>query len=640
MHAGGTAGGASMTPEEHREPLSSEVKRLEGEVGTHAHHPLLHLPMFEQLKQRNVFRVAVLYVVVCWLILDPVHVVFHMLEVPTWANRLVVILMAVGFPAVVIFAWVYEITPGGLKPTVEVPHEKSIRKLTGRRLDRAIIAVLAVALAYFVVDKFWISKRFPTAHPAAPAAEATMQRPTVPAAAFAPPPHSIAVLPFVNMSGDKEQEYFSEGLTEELLNSLSRVNELQVAARTSSFSFQGEHPDIATVAHKLNVSAVLEGSVRRYAHTVRITAQLVNARTGFHVWSGTYDRDLGDVLNLQTEIATAVASALKVTLLGDVAGKIALGGTRDPGAFDAYLLGTKAYIARHEQKDLDAAVVEYTEAIRLDPNYALAFVARSMAIDEKRNFEGVTENDLMRAQADAENAIALAPDLGEGHGALARVLVSMLEFTRAAGEYERAVALAPGNAQVIRDYAAFAGAIGRLDAAISAGRRAVLLDPLNPDSHATLAGALYAARQYSDSIAAFQEVLILDPDYADQYSWAPSYALGKLQTVRAWCEGRPANWGSQVCLAITYDKLGRHADAEAQLAKFKSSSAAEDDWYQYAEIYAQWGYVSKALGCLERAMRQRHANPGLGILKFDPLLDPLRQEPRFQAIERELKFPD
>src|SRR6202047_645570 len=147
-----------MTTEPEREPLSTEVRRLESEVGPHAHHPLVHLRLFEQLKQRNVFRVAVLYLVVCWLILDPVHVLFHMLEVPAWANRLVVMLMAVGFPAVVIFAWVYEITPEGLKPTVEVPHGQSIRKLTGRRLDRAIIAMLAVALAYFVVDKFWISK--------------------------------------------------------------------------------------------------------------------------------------------------------------------------------------------------------------------------------------------------------------------------------------------------------------------------------------------------------------------------------------------------------------------------------------------------------------------------------------------------
>jgi TolB-like protein len=194
-------------------------------------------------------------------------------------------LMAVGFPAVVIFAWVYEITPEGLRPTVEVPHHKSIRKLTGRRLDRAIIAVLAVALAYFVVDKFWIAKHVTPPQAVTSAAPETTARaiaaPST-AAPFAPPPHSIAVLPFVNLSGDKEQEYFSDGLTEELLNSLAEIDGLQVAARTSSFSFK-EHPDIATVARKLNVAAVLEGSVRRSANTVRVTAQLVNAVTGFHL---------------------------------------------------------------------------------------------------------------------------------------------------------------------------------------------------------------------------------------------------------------------------------------------------------------------------------------------------------------------
>src|SRR6516164_6534277 len=329
-----------VTTKDDRAPLSSEVKRLEGEVGTHAHHPLLHLPVFEQLKQRNVFRVAVLYLVVCWLVLDPVHVVFHMLDVAIWANRLVVMLMAVGFPAVVIFAWVYEITPEGLKPTVEVPHHKSIRKLTGRRLDRAIIAVLAVALAYFVIDKFWISRHVAAPQAVTSATPETAVRTTAapaPAANFAPPPHSIAVLPFVNLSGDSNQQYFSDGLTEELLNSLSRIKELQVAARTSSFSFQGDHPDIATVSHKLNVGAVLEGSVRRAGNTVRITAQLINAVTGFHLWSQTYDRDLRDVLKLQTEIATAVADALKVTLLSDIAQKIELGGTQNPAAYDAYL---------------------------------------------------------------------------------------------------------------------------------------------------------------------------------------------------------------------------------------------------------------------------------------------------------------
>ena len=226
------------------------------------------------------------------------------------------------------------------------------------------------------------------------------------------------------MSGDKEQEYFSDGLTEELLNSLAEINELQVAARTSAFSFKGKNTDIGTIARKLNVGAVLEGSVRRSANTIRITAQLINAVTGFHLWSKTYDRDLGDVLKLQTEIATAVASALKVTLLGDVAAKVELGGTRNPAAFDAYLRGAKAFSSRHEAKDLPAAIAAYTEAIRLDPHYALAFAGRSIALSGvagEAETAAAAREGYDKAQADARQALALAPDLAQAHLALAVV---------------------------------------------------------------------------------------------------------------------------------------------------------------------------------------------------------------------------
>src|SRR5579862_3191336 len=219
------------------------------------------------------------------------------------------------------------------------------------------LAALAAFGAYLFIAKPWVGKPAPQV--------------------FAPPPHSIAVLPFVNMSGDKDQEYFSDGLTEELLNSLAQINELQVADRTSAFSFKGKDNDIGVIGRKLNVGAVLEGSVRRSAHTIRITAQLINAVTGYHLWSHTYDRDLGDVLKLETEIATSVASALKVSLLGDEATKIELGGTRNPAAFDAYLRGRKIHLAKHEAKDYQAAIAAYTEAIGLDPNYALAFAQRS-----------------------------------------------------------------------------------------------------------------------------------------------------------------------------------------------------------------------------------------------------------------------
>ena len=590
---------------------------------------------------------AVLYLVVCWLVLDPVHVVFHMLDVPIWANRLVVMLMAVGFPAVVIFAWVYEITPEGLKPTVEVPHHKSIRKLTGRRLDRAIIAVLAVALTYFVVDKFWISRHVTPPKAVTSATPETAVRTTAapaPAANFAPPPHSIAVLPFVNLSGDSNQQYFSDGLTEELLNSLSRIKELQVAARTSSFSFQGDHPDIATVAHKLNVGAVLEGSVRRSAHTVRINAQLVNGVTGFHLWSQTYDRNLGDVLKLQTEIASAVAHALEVTLLGDVSAKIELGGTRNPAAYDAYLRSASAYWQEDSASDNESVRAGYQEAVRLDPNFALAYAEWSIALAAYAQFfaHGPAVGDFYRqARAPALKAVALAPELAEGHLALALVQQQSLDFARASEEFQRAMTLAPGNARVLRDYSGFAVSMGRTDAGIAAARRAVALDPLNENSHSYLSGALLFARRYDEALAAYQDARSLrpkDPTWlAGGGEWI-YYALGDFDKMRTLCEGvGEAVKDFQGCLALAYHKLGRQSDAETALARFKKS---EDDAgaYVYASIYAQWGDMPKALEWLETALRLRRSE--LLSLKTDPFLDPLRQEPLFQAIERELKFPE
>jgi TolB-like protein/Flp pilus assembly protein TadD len=632
-----------VTTEDDRAPLSSEVKRLEGEVGTHAHHPLLHLPVFEQLKQRNVFRVAILYLVVCWLVLDPVHVVFHMLDVPIWANRLVVMLMAVGFPAVVIFAWVYEITPEGLKPTVEVPHHKSIRKLTGRRLDRAIIAVLAVALAYFVIDKFWISRHGAAPQPVASVApeSAARTRAVPPAAApFAPPPHSIAVLPFVNLSGNKEQEYFSDGLTEELLNSLAHIDGLQVAARTSSFSFR-EHPDIADVAHKLNVASVLEGSVRRSGRTIRVTVQLNNALTGFHLWSETYDRDLGEVLKLQTDIANAVAGALKIRLLGDEAAKIELGGTRNPAAFDAYLRASKTYWESQDEKGNQLAIDGYTDAIRLDPDYALAYAGRSFAVQGIPLYGTLTPSArrarLEEAQADARKAIALVPDLSEGHLALANTYWAGLDFKSASGACERALALGPGNARALRVCGVLEVMTGHSDSGLRLLNRALALDPLHPNSHSSLGDALLDLRRYPEALAAYKDADALASGRGD---FAASigivyYLLGDFESARSFCEKKPERILYQFCLTGIYDKLGRHADAEAMLAKIRASYGdAPALWYSM--MYAQRGDTARALDWLEAAMRTRDPNLDL---KF-PLLDPLRKEPRFQAIERELKFPN
>jgi TolB-like protein/Flp pilus assembly protein TadD len=518
----------------------------------------------------------------------------------------------------------------GTTGIVRAPTQKPRSQKRGLFVAAAVMALGAVA--YFAIQKPWIST-------------AAVSSPTVAAGAspevFNPPQHSIAVLPFVNMSGDKEQQYFSDGLTEEILNSLSQINQLQVAARTSSFSFQGEHPDIARVAHKLNVGAVLEGSARRAGNTVRITAQLINAVTGFHLWSQTYDRDLRDVLKLQTEIATAVASALKVTLLGDEAAKIELGGTRNPAAFDAYLRGSKAYTNR-SASSLATAISAFTEAIRLDPNYALAFAGRSHA---RSNYyvEGFAPDTAVRetfdgAQADARRAIKLAPELAEGHLALAQFFDGSLDFTHANEEFERALALAPGNAAVLSEGGRFAVYMGRFDAGVAASQRAVTLDPLNPRRHAVLGQSLHLAHRYHEAVAAFREVISLDPDHKTVYAMRglAYYGLGDFQNARLSCESVPDHWLSEQCLGVVYDKLGRHSDADAELAKLKSTMG-DSAAYQYATLYAQWGDHAKALQWLDTAMRMR--DPGLVNLKADSLMDPLRQEQRFQAVLQELKFP-
>ena len=376
----------------------------------------------------------------------------------------------------------------------------------------AVALALAAVAAYFIVARPWVAK----------------------SVAFAPPPHSIAVLAFVNMSGDKEQEYFSDGLTEELLNSLARINDLQVAARTSAFSFKGKDTDIGTIARKLNVGAVLEGSVRRSGQTVRINAELISGVTGFHLWSQAYDRNLGEILALQSEIANAVASALKVNLLGDVAAKIELGGTRNPAAFDAYLRGRKADNTYHGEKDSEVAIAEYTEAIRLDPKYALAFADRSIATTKYAVNSAIREN-MNIAEADALEAIKLAPNLAEGHLALAKYLgFGSLEFMRANGEYGRALALAPGDIQVLRQYSQFAVLMGGAAAAIAAGRRAVLLDPLSYGTYDALGFALYYAHQYGEAVAAYQQGVVLDPGAIEPYERRgfAQYALGSLSSAR------------------------------------------------------------------------------------------------------------
>jgi TolB-like protein len=532
-----------------------------------------------------------------------------------------------------------ELSPSSAVPGAAAAIREPVRASGKSKPVLALSAVVVfAALAYWAADRFWVSR-----HSGTSAGDTASRATAEPAAvAFTPPPHSIAVLPFVNISGDKEQEYFSDGLTEELLNSLAAINELQVAARTSAFSFKGKDTDIGTIARKLNVGAVLEGSVRRSSHTVRITAQLIDAVTGFHLWSKTYDRDLGDVLKLQTEIATAVADALKVTLLANPATKIELGGTRNSAAFDAYLHATRASDAGGGENYLIAAAA-YTEAIHLDPNYALAFAGRSFVHSlyaAQSAGRAVVRQYFDKALADAHQAIALAPELAEGHLALGFYLANgALDLKQAFDEFERARALGHGGATILRVSGVFAIMAGRTEAGLADLRRAATLDPLGALTHHLLGFGLYLAHRYEEARASNAEAIRLDPDLMRAYVYGglTEYQLGNLAAARATCEARPNYWGTQWCLALTYQKLRRQADAQAEVAKIQAT-LGDASAYQYSTIYAQWGDTPKALHWLESALRLR--DPGLSLLRSDPLMDPLRNEPRYQAVERDLKFPE
>jgi tetratricopeptide (TPR) repeat protein len=327
-----------------------------------------------------------------------------------------------------------------------------------------------------------------------------------------------------------------------------------------------------------------------------------------------------------------------------VGAKIELGGTRNPAAFEAYLRGSRAYFGG-QTKDLQIAIDAFGEAIRIDPNYALAYVARSVAFSLQADQSTSPAAGLDSARADARRAIELAPDLGEAHVASAIDFESLLDFSHASEEYDRAFTLTPGNARVLRNYGRFGVLMGNTVPGLAALHRVVVLDPLNANAHGTLCTALFYAHRYGEAATACEDALALVPDRIaglDAYRGFAYYALGNYQSARSACEAHRESdelvWGRFVreCLAITYDKLGRHADAEAELAEVGAPSG-NPHAFEHAGIYAQWGNRAKALEWLETAYRVR--DWGLARLRVDPFLDPLRQEPRFQAIERELKFP-
>jgi TolB-like protein/DNA-binding winged helix-turn-helix (wHTH) protein len=493
-----------------------------------------------------------------------------------------------------------------------------------RRPGKAALAISLLALAVSLTGIALILPHRPSAEPP-----------------FTPPPRSVAVLAFVDMSGDPAQAYFSDGLSEQLIDTLTRINALHVAARTSSFAFKGRAATIGEIGRRLNVGAVLEGSVRRQGSRMLITAQLINAITGFHYWSTTYDRSSADLLGLQVEIARAVAQSLQVTLLGDQAARLAVGGTENPAALDAYLRGVKQQSGGGEA-GLRAALAQYDTALALDGGFARARAARAYALAYLGEIGVITDPTALRglfadALAEADRAVALAPTLGAAHSVRGLVLEwGYLDPEGDAAEQARARELTPGSAMIEGNYANAQVSLGHFDEAIAADRRALELDPMAPDRWGGLGRALYMARRYDDAIDALRHAGAV----ADKLPARILFVLGNAELMRGNPEAArracaaETDWKENQVLAIAYHALGRQQDANAQLDKLRAK-LGDGGAYNYAVIAAQWGRTAEALHWLQKAADLR--DPGLIDIRVNPMLDPIRDTPQFRTIESALK---
>ena len=338
------------------------------------------MSIFNELKRRNVFKVGIAYVIVAWLVAQVLQLVFESFGTPDWAIKTVLVLLATGLPFSLFFAWAFEMTPDGLKREQDVDRTQSITPQTGTKLNRMIFTVMALALGYFAYDKFVLSSGREAAAIEVAVEEASspvLTGQVVPEEIAPESDKSIAVLPFVNMSSDAEQEYFSDGISEEILNALAKVKELKVAGRTSSFAFKGQNQDLRMIGETLGVSHILEGSVRKAGDKVRITAQLIKVDDGFHMWSETYDRELLDIFAIQDEIATAILVALKAALLDGTTPIVNIA-RADSEAYDIYLLAKQRMYERKELTIQSAADL-LDKAIAIDPEYAPAYAQRGIA---------------------------------------------------------------------------------------------------------------------------------------------------------------------------------------------------------------------------------------------------------------------
>ena len=568
------------------------------------------MPIFEELKRRNVIRVAALYVVASWLIMQVADLLLDAFDIPSSAMRLLVVILLLGFPLALTFSWIYELTPDGLKKEGEVVHDPG-RQTSARKMNIVIAVLLVSAIIAVAIDRM-----IPEPQQSADAG--------IPAAI---PERSIAVLPFVNMSDDPANVYFSEGLSEELLNMLATLQDLHVTARTSSFSFKDKDVDIRTIGQQLNVAHVLEGSVRKFEKQIRITIQLIETENGYHLWSETFDRTLDDIFAVQDEIAAAVVDALRVSILGE--GPRARETT--PEAFAIYLQASHFYQQR--TRDGYEKAEQYTnQVIILDPEYApgwslLASILASQALTGQAPFDDAHE----QALSAAERALEIDPDYALANSSRAWLAMTYeRDYAKSAAYFRRALELAPGNSTIMSNRAVLARTLGHIDEAIELTERCLVLNPVSSINYTNLSDQYYRAGRPNDAAEAARKAIELAPgNTIGAINLAFSYLLGeKPELAIAAVDQVESVFYASLVKALAYHGLGRRTESDDALAviteRFSGSSA-----YLIAIVHAWRNDSDSAFNWLDRAVNENQ--PTLGI-RTEPFLKNLHDDPRWDAL--------
>ena len=559
-----------------------------------------------ELKRRNVYRVGIAYLVVAWLLLQVADLVLDNVPAPSWVMQVFLLAAAIGFPVALLFAWAFEMTPEGVKREADVDRAQSITQPTGRKLDFTIIGILAVAVILFALDKFFWTDSTEKAGTSQP---------------------SIAVLPFVNMSSDKEQEYFSDGLAEELLNLLAKIPELQVTSRSTSFFYKGKDIKIAEVGRELGVEHILEGSVRRSGDQIRITAQLIDVAEDVHIWSETWDRTMDDVFAIQDEIAQAVVAGLKLRLLGEIP---AIDRTT-PEAYAFYLQALHLLNQRNAVSTLKAEVL-LLQALEIDRNYVPAWHAISAAYKQggaigawhpTESFPKARSAAIEVLRLDANNvpAIVMLSELAMSYD---------YDFATATEYLERARALEPDSESVRQIDSDIAFVMGEYGSALLQTKADVLRDPASTDHRYSLGQTYFVMRRFDEAKNSFAKVIELSPTGAGAHFYLGAILLleGSFEAAREQIEGETREGYLATGMALLYHAMGDKERADTALQALLDIG---ERWtYQIAAVYAFRDEADQAFHWLDRAMDRRDTS--LDMLRGDPFMDNIRDDPRLDAV--------